>query len=641
MKAKDFSKKISKKFKKFGNKKLNPKLSLLVHTPHFLKTIFWKTTTRKLFTIYFIILLLGSALLYTPISFNNFYENGVNYIWSNGGYFQLHYNKLVVDASSDISSGGIVNVAHLVDTTVNFSFIDAMFTAFSGFSDTGLIVAPTLAVFSAFGQIMIALLIQLGGFGVVAIIYLFWLLTASIVRNKKMSMGDFRNSFDLTLMAQAEKGNTKIGQTSTMLKWSVLWIFVTEVVFMIFYTFWFYFSPALLQAIPTGDLAGQHFTYALNANTQIDISHAVNISSSAVNNMQPIGDPHVSGYKNVGLSIWQAIFHSIASINNAGFDIVGNSSLASYRDNWDTIFLLVTMLEFIIGGIGFPILFDLHEKKYRFKMIVNGKETKIVHIVSTKLDHRLSLFTKLSLASYFGVTIFSLIGGFVFEFTPIGGGENLIFNAASTQFGASGQSSSLEYYNKSCQVIFQTISTRSAGFATVNNDFLNPTTKWFYSFLMFVGGSPSSTAGGIRTTTLAICFLSLFAKLRGSNDVTCFKRRIDKNTVTNSYVVFISAFGLICITAVICIFGMSASDVNNQIYGYDFTNAFYEACSAFGTTGLSTGVSASTNAWGKVFLMLLMFIGQMGISSTILSFNSRKANIKNRFLYPKEGVKIG
>lgn len=157
---------------------------------------------------------------------------------------------------------------------------------------------------------------------------------------------------------------------------------------------------------------------------------------------------------------------------------------------------------------------------------------------------------------------------------------------------------------------------------------------------MFIGAAPASTGGGIRTTTMAILFLSLFSKIMGRPSVRAFRRRIDDETVRMSSIVFsISIFLIIFISFITM---SSLNNYSGQIDSnkYNFIHIFFEVNSAFGTTGLTCGITDKLNNASKVFLSILMFIGQFGISSTILVWGKKK-NYSNKYEYISEPVAIG
>ncbi len=529
--------------------------------------IFGTSVTKKMFRIYFLLLLIFAILLYLPISFRSFSQNGFIDYYDNSYHF-IYQNP---------------------DLTFNpdytFNFFDALFISFSAFTNTGLSIGHPVQIFSVFGSIVLMFAIQLGGFGIMFFVFIFWKMVNKL---DKLSINNM-------LLAQSEKGNTKIGDTPKMLGRSTLWILTIEIVFAFIYSLWFYTQPAFLQVMGDNGF----------------------LTNSAESN-------HF--YGNYGNSLFAGFFHSISSINNAGFDIIGSSSLAPYRYGPHNFFLFLTSIEFIVGGIGFPILYDIVNK---FKMerthkIKIFKRTWGVGQIKFDKLHKFSLFTKISVSTYFIVSLIAIPLTLLFEMTP-GFGPSLFWTS---------EIQGLSQSDKIMQLVFQSFSTRSAGFSTFNLEHLNPATKWLFSVLMFIGGSPSSTAGGIRTTTLCICLIGIISKLKGKSDIVIFKRRITELDSINSYVILFVGFIIVGIGGFILSFSTfnTASSV--------FTNAIFLSSSAFGTTGLSVMNIEHIDPFGKIYLMILMFIGQFSISSTILSFNRKKLK-SNRFRYLTENVKIG
>lgn len=226
---------------------------------------------------------------------------------------------------------------------------------------------------------------------------------------------------------------------------------------------------------------------------------------------------------------------------------------------------------------------------------------------------------------------------FLFECTILGGGDNELWTDTSAMFGTGNDT--LTYYNKSVNIIFQSVSTRSAGYFTFNNDIMNPITKWLNIALMFIGGSASSTAGGIRTSTLAIIFLTIKSRLKGSYSVNVFKRSIKNEDVINSFIVLTVAIVIIAIGGIVLMSSFK-QDINNSIIDNAFTNSIFMCTSAFGTTGLTT-TNVDNLTWiAKVYLMFLMFVGQLGVSSTILAFKRNRVK-DNLFRNLSEDVRIG
>ncbi len=564
----------------------------------FRKNVFTKTgikniiigssTSRKMFRIYFLLLLIFSILLYLPISLEPFRLEGFG-----GDQFNLQYinNEYVMtlkvfDGSKWVNS----------NQTFHFGFFDCLFTAFSAFSDTGLTLAPTYQVFSTFGSIILMILIQLGGFGIMFLFFLIWKI---FNRMDKVTIGQ-------TLLAQSEKGNTKIGDTEKMLITSSIFILVIELFFGFFFSFWFLLKPAYIPIVQQNGLT---------------------IDSSTYNHL----------YMNPANSFLAGFFHSISSINNAGFDIISDYSLAPYRNDANALFLFMTSLEFIVGGIGFPVIYDVIIKIDVKKRIVYQYKFFKIYAFNFKYNkkHHVSLLTKISLITYFILMILSVGLTFIFECTSVGAGLNMVWNDTSSAFGSI-NNPNLNYFNKSWNLIFQAITTRSAGFATFDNGILNPSTKWLNIGMMYVGGAPSSTAGGIRVTTFAILVLAIWSRLLGKKTVRIHHRKIPTKNVVDSFIVSFVGIIIISIGAIIVV-----SNLEKGSDTYDaFSNAMYVTSSAFGTVGLSSIDLVDLNWIGKLYLMLLMFIGQYGISSTLLVF--RRSKIKeNNFEYMEEEVRIG
>ncbi len=548
------------------------------------------TTTRKIFRLYFLILLLFSILLYLPISLEPFQHEGFA-----GNDFHLEYinNQYVMQLYT--FDGTQWNN----DVNFSFNFFDCLFTAFSAFTNTGLSLAPTNQLFSTFGKVVLMFLIQIGGFGVMFFLFLIWRLF-----NKKLD----KVSINQILIAQSEKGNLKLGDTQKMLITSSIFILSIEFIFGLFFSLWFLKVPAYINYSPVNN--DTHFT----------------IDSSMFNSL----------YNNPGNAFLSGFFHSVSSINNAGFDIIGEHSLAAYRNNSNAIFLLMTTFIFVLGGIGFPVVYDVMKKFdiEKKKIILFSKFNITFFKIKRNHKHKISLLTKIVLWTSLILAIISIVLSFIFECTSVGGGPNYLWNDHSGAFGEG--SSNLIYFNKSINIMFQALTTRSAGFSTFNNGSLNPSTKLFNIFLMYIGGAPSSTAGGIRVTTLAIVFLAILARFAGKRNLNIFRKAIPKDNIINACIVSFIGLIILCLGGVILISNFDQGNANLD----SFTNALFVSASSFGTTGLSTISLAKLDWFSKLYLMILMFIGQYGISSTLLVFRRSKISTNN-YQYLEEGVRIG
>jgi Trk-type K+ transport system membrane component len=254
----------------------------------------------------------------------------------------------------------------------------------------------------------------------------------------------------------------------------------------------------------------------------------------------------------------------------------------------------INILLMIFGSIGFPVLIEI----------------KDYFINKRKKSFRFSLFTKLTTFTFFALIIVGSLCIYIFEFNHF--------------FADKSWHQSLFYS------LFQSVTTRNGGLATMDmNEFSTPTLL-VLSSLMFIGASPSSVGGGIRTTTFAIMLLAIYSYARGKNSIKVFKREIDPQDVTKAFVVITTA-------AMIC--GIAVALLTFLEPKMSFLQLFFEVCSAFGTTGLSMGITADLSIGGKIIIILLMFIGRIGIFSFL--FLLRGETKEENYHYPKERVIIG
>ncbi|MFA6675574.1 MAG: potassium transporter TrkG [Bacilli bacterium] len=271
---------------------------------------------------------------------------------------------------------------------------------------------------------------------------------------------------------------------------------------------------------------------------------------------------------NLGMAIWNSIFTCISAFNNAGFDILGNTSLiheagtlVGSLPNWANIYLdIYVMILIVAGGISFLVLTDI----FSFK----------------KRPEQWRAFTKIVLLT----TSFLIVIGFVWflGFECFKGSESM------TPLDA----------------IFQSITCRTAGFSTYNQNNLSIGSKIFSCVLMFIGGSPLGTAGGIKTTTLFMIILAIFSYLRGKN-VSAFKRTYSTKMIVKA----MSLFFIAILTVIICFIIISTLEQSQNIPS---ENILFEVFSAFGTVGLSTGINPDLSVGSKSILIFLMFAGRLG-----------------------------
>ncbi|NQX83852.1 MAG: TrkH family potassium uptake protein [Mycoplasmataceae bacterium] len=444
-------------------------------------------------------------------------------------------------------------------TTSDFNFLDAIFTSSSAFSDTGLTVTPTIETFNIFGQVVIFILFLIGGIGwfTIKMIFFSYLL-------KKGRKGIFKMQSELN----EEKGFSNEGSAIDVIKFATGAIMATIVFFTLILTPFFYY---------------------VEASAPVEIGYYTDA-------MKTFHDPN----GDFGISLWTALFTSASAINNAGFDISSSYSLAPYFNN---VFLqVVIMFLFIMGGIGFPILYDT--KEY-LKNRSSGKA------------FRFSLLTKLSVMVYFAVAVTGWSIVMLFEF--------VIFS--SNGISQTSQASDISLGNISMgsqvwAVTFNTFSTRNAGFSTVSFNAFSTQTQVVFSIMMFIGSGPSSTAGGIRTTTMGIIFFTIWSYMKNRDQTSAFKRAIPRSSVNEAFVVASTALILTMLSTIIVSSSLSSETLRVDGTAYTMVDVVFEVMSAFGTTGLSNGLTASMNDLSLVVILLLMFVGQLGISTVLKQFRA-------------------
>ena len=290
--------------------------------------------------------------------------------------------------------------------------------------------------------------------------------------------------------------------------------------------------------------------------------------------------------------IYKSIFHSISAFCNAGFDIMGSysgefSSLTAFRS--DPLVSITIGVLVIIGGIGFVVW------------------EEILHYDRSK---GLSCYVKTVLLT----TGIALAAGMVF--TIYAEWNNPEFATLSDKLIAS---------------FFQSSSVRTAGFNTVNLDSLSDGTKAVYSALMLVGGSAGSTAGGVKTATIALIFISAFQISCGRKEVVIFKRSIEPQVIFNAVTVFVIALLAVFASAIL----ITVAD------GVDFLTALFETASAYNTVGMTLGITGGLHTVSKIILMLMMFCGRVGILTLTYSASLRRAKKESAVKYPSGDFIIG
>ncbi|MBP1968275.1 Trk-type K+ transport system membrane component [Virgibacillus natechei] len=305
-----------------------------------------------------------------------------------------------------------------------------------------------------------------------------------------------------------------------------------------------------------------------------------------------LGTYYLQYFPTTGEAYLQGLFGTISAVTNGGFDITGQS-LIPFQDDYFVQFIM--MLLIIFGAIGFPVLIEV--KEYIFaKSESRGKM-------------RFSLFTKVTTSTFLILVVV---------------GALFIYILDAGNFFADKSWHEALFYS-----LFQSVTTRSGGLSTMDVSQLTDESHLFMSLLMFIGASPSSAGGGIRTTTFAlvVIFVIIFAK--GGKSIRIFNREVYEEDLLKAVAVTLMAFVFVFISILII----------STIEPFSLNQILFEVTSAFGTVGLSLGITSELTTFSKTILMLLMFIGRVGLISLLFSFKNNKKKVN--YHYPKEKMIIG
>lgn len=292
------------------------------------------------------------------------------------------------------------------------------------------------------------------------------------------------------------------------------------------------------------------------------------------------------------VGIYYSIFHSISAFCNAGFDLLGhNSSMLNFSGDILMNFTIMGLV--ILGGLGFTVVLDLDRHRLRYR--------------------KWSLQTKIVLA----VTTLLTLAGFLFF---------LIVEYSNPD--TLGQ---LPLGEKILAALFHSVNTRTSGFNTVGTAGFTNASKFMMILLMFVGASPSSTGGGIKTTTFSLVMLMAITVIKGQNEITAFGRRISHDTAIRALtIVLISLFMLIGVTMILSL-----------IEFVSFLDIMFQTASALTTTGfVSMDIAGLKNA-SKLIIALTMFMGRVGPLTLTMAFARRQSKHKNLIRYPEERIMVG
>lgn len=283
-----------------------------------------------------------------------------------------------------------------------------------------------------------------------------------------------------------------------------------------------------------------------------------------------------------------SIFHAISAYCNAGFDIFGDSLIIFQNDYY---VLLILSLLIILGGLGFTVYADLLAKDKLRKLTLHSK---VVLIMTGSL---------------------LIIGTLSF----------LLFESSNP-----GTLGSMNFPSRLANSFFQSVSPRTAGFYSVDMSKIRETTIFSTIMLMFIGGSPGSTAGGIKTTTFACLLLTTISVVKGEEDVNCLNRRLPFETIKRAVSIFLIGLAIVFSTAII----LTITDSSLK-----FINLLFESTSAFGTVGLTTGITDKLSTLGRLVITLTMYIGRVGPLTMAYAFARR--NMKRDFRNAPGNLMVG
>lgn len=306
--------------------------------------------------------------------------------------------------------------------------------------------------------------------------------------------------------------------------------------------------------------------------------------------------------------IYYGIFHSISAFCNAGLDILGPDSLIPYAG--DTYVNTVVVLLIVLGGLGYVVWLDVCKALREAYKPSRGLRR---YCYIRRVWRHCSLYSKLVLTMTAGLILLGWLGFIGME-----------WNNPETLGG-------MPIAERLQAAFFQSVTTRTAGFAGIAQGGLTDNSKVLSSILMFIGGSSGGTAGGIKTVTVAVMLLTIGSYIRGHGDVEVFSRRIAPSAVRRAFSLGICAFLLeILFTMVI-----------GGIEGLPFVDVLFEVASAIGTTGLSVGITAGLTPLSQILLILLMYIGRLGPLTVMIALRIRQEESRTNVRCPEEEVMIG
>lgn len=402
-------------------------------------------------------------------------------------------------------------------------FVDALFTSTSATCVTGLIVRDTGSYFSFFGQLVILLLIQLGGLGIMTVSTAFALILGQ------------RITLKLENVMHHMVGGIQTINLFSLLKNIVI---VTAII----------------------ESAGALLLYFKFSQSYLPLK-----------------------------ALYMSVFHSVSAFCNAGFALYPDS-MSGFVDSVVVNFTVTTLI--LLGGLGFTVLIDVNRFLF-FKEKVK----------------KLSLHTKLVLSTSAILLIVGFVAYYIAEYNGVMQGFSI--------------------YRRVLSSWFQSVTTRTAGFNTIDTGSLSKASVLITMILMFIGASPGSTGGGVKTSTFAVLILAITSILTGKRDLGAFNRKIPASNFREATSLILLAAGIVFL---IVFFLMMAEP-------HTFDRIMFEAVSAFGTVGLSMGITSQLSMVGKLLITLLMYVGRIGPLTMIYALALRKKTINIDFA--EEKIAIG
>jgi len=409
--------------------------------------------------------------------------------------------------------------------------LDSLFTATTSTCVTGLVVVPTVSAWSAFGQGVILILIQIGGLGVITI-----MTAAMLLLNRKMGLSDrllLQDAFNLNSLSGLIRFVKKVLTGTLVIEGIGALLYMTV------------FVPEF-------------------------------------------------GMRGIRISV----FTSVSAFCNAGIDIIAENSLCNYALN--PVVNVVTCLLIILGGIGYIVWWD------------------VLRVWTHRSRAKVKFFRSLTLHSKIAITATLIL-------IVVGAGSIFAFEYNNPQ-----SIGSFSLPEKIQASFFQSVTTRTAGFATIPQENLTNPSSIVCLLLMFIGGSPVGTAGGIKTVTFAVLIASSFSSIRNKDETDLFGRQITKQAISKAIAVTCMSFIIMFTSTVLLSAFTDASTLD----------VAYETVSATATVGLTRNLTPSLNSIGRCIIIATMYLGRVGPISLAIAFNRKKEN-QNIVTNPLEEISVG